>query len=257
MKKTFISIILVMVLCLTLTTMLPSANQPTFADEDSAQYVMTMGCGEILTEADTLELNFGLTKVSDSLENGNEELNAQLDEIKSAINAVDSDAKVNLGYYSCYPISNGGTLQYQFSSSFVVTLTNIDKKDEIISTVAQNGATSFHGARLVLDDKQEAYNQALVKARDDAQQKAETLYGDVTLKEMFEINICSYELNGEIRVEACVKAKFQINGTKTSQKTQENIIPNVPETEIPNTTENTTDTEPSITTPRQNSIQDI
>lgn len=259
MKKTFISMLLVLVLCLTLGTVVQDQNQPTFADDENAQYIMTMGYGEIFTEADTVELNFGLTKVSDTLENGNTDLNTQLDTIKNAIKNIDTDAKVNIGYFSSYPISHAGTLQYQFNCNFVITSTNPENRDEIITTVAQNGATSFHGACLELSNKQDAYNQALTKAKDDAEQKAKALYGNVTLKDMFEVSLYSHEQNGEIRVEACVKAKFQINGIEnTPNNNQPEQLPstdnstpnqNQNQNENPQVEPNTPDKEVSPVTP--------
>ncbi len=210
MKKTFISLILVAIMCLSFGAMF-TQNEPIYADEDCI-YIMTMGYGEVLTQADMMEMNFSVTTISDKLDNGYSEITQKMEEIKNAITQIDSQAKVNVCYTSSYPIFNGGVNQYKFHYNFVVTTNNIENKDKIISTISENGATSFQGCRLMLEDKQEIYNEALANAKADAEQKAKALYTDVTLKEMFEVSIYSFEHNGEIKVEACVKAKFQVNG---------------------------------------------
>ncbi len=251
MKKIFISLILVLALCLTLATTLTNPNQPTFAYNENNQYVMTIGCGEVFTKADTIELSFGLTQVSDSLDDGNTKLNSAIQDIKTAVIAVDPEAKVNVGYISSYPIAHAGVSQYQFNCNFFVTSTNLDKKDEIMAQVTQNGATSFHGARLELNEKQDVYNEALSKAKDDAEQKAKALYGDVRLKEMFEVSLYSFEQNGEIKIEACVKAKFIINSTENNVDEEHASDINDEIDQPQSSSDNSSDLIPQVPTPRQ------
>ena len=251
MKKTFISLILVLALCLTLATTLSDQNQPTFAYNENNQYVMTIGCGEVFTKADTIELNFGLTQVSNSLSDGNKSLNEAIDQIKNAVLSVDPEAKVNVGYISSYPIAHAGIGQYQFNCNFFVTSLNPDKKDEIIEQVTQNGATSFQGSRLELSEKQDVYNQALTSAKEDAEQKAKALYGDVKLKEMYEVSIYSFEQNGEIKIEACVKAKFIINETENNVADQTTPDESVETNQPQSTPDNISDVLPQVPTPRQ------
>lgn len=218
MKKTIISILMVVAICLTLTGFQTNDNQPIFASEDS-QYVMTIGCGELTTKADTIKFNFGITKLTSTPKDGNDEINEIIDNLKNSLSQLDSEATLNIEYFSSYPISNSGICQYQLNCNFSVTTKNLDKRDDILTTIMQNETTSFYGTTLELTDKQDIYNQALLSAKDDAQQKAQALYGDVKLLAMHELSLYSYEQNGEIKIEAQVKAIFK------TQTQEENTSP--------------------------------
>lgn len=220
MKKFFISFVLIFIFTLTLSLGRNLNDGVVFADNDFKQYAVINGTGEILASADTIKMSFGIRLRDDDISNGQSKISETFNNICTKVKEIDESANCYVSYSSCYPVSENGLSSYEFSTTIMVVSKNLNLENDIIKVASENGATSYHHTQFVLDDKQTLYNDALKKAKDNALEKAKSLYSDVTMTELCEIDVYSYQDGGQIKIEASVRAKFVITNDTQSQQSQ-------------------------------------
>ena len=203
------------------------ANEKAYAFNTNNQFVVVIGNGKVEASPDNANLNFGIKIQKPSIKEGQEEMLNIYNNICEKIKQIDENAVVYVNYSSCYPVGKNGIVNYEFNYDITVNTKNLDTVDSIISTASENGATSFYSSCYTLENKQELYNQALKTAKENAIEKASSLYSNLTLKELFEVSIYSYNQgtkDGKIIIEAKVKARFELLNDTTME--DDNKIPN-------------------------------
>jgi len=217
MKKCFkfVALSFVFLLCFALIF----ANKSSFnvkADAKSlqgAQTLVVVGSGEVEVKPDTVKVNFGLRTRAENLLDGQTKMKDNIANLVSSLKEYDKDAKVYVNYSSSYPVSEGGLLMYEYDANLVASSKKTNEVNGLIDRVITAGATRVSYTTFTLEDKEEAYLQALVKAKENAESKVKAMYENTTLKALKEENTYNYceSSNGEnLKVQARVKAVYEI-----------------------------------------------
>ena len=204
------------------------------------QTIIVVGKGEVEVEPDTIQINFGLKTRADSLQSGQEKIKESFDNVVSKLKQVDDKANIYVYYSASYPVSDGGLLSYEFDYGLTAKSSKIDSANDIVNTIISAGATSVHNTSYTLTNKEETYVQALVKAKDNADQKVKAMYKDAVLVGLREENCysCCESSRGEkIKVCAKVKAFYEVGSLSEnySQTSTKNDVKNQSNTTTTNT----------------------
>ena len=204
------------------------------------QTIIVVGKGEVEVEPDTIQINFGLKTRADSLQSGQEKIKESFDNVVSKLKQVDDKSNVYIYYSSSYPVSDGGVLSYEFDCCLTAKSSKVDSANDIVNTIISAGATSVHNTSYTLTNKEESYVQALVKAKDNADQKVKAMYTDANLVGLREENCysCCESSRGEkIKVCAKVKAFYEVGSLSEnySQTSAKNDVKNQSNTTTTNT----------------------
>ena len=179
--------------------------------ECEEKYAFVIGTGEINVVPDTVLINFGIQKISQTLKDGQENISNTYNKIIEEIKKIDEESDIYLNYSSCYPTCNNGIQGYEFCCNITVKTKKLELINDIIKTAGENGVTSYYNTTYSLENTQELYNQALNLAKENALKKVTSLYKNVEEKEVYELNVFSFSNGNEkIKIEAKVKVKFAI-----------------------------------------------
>ena len=204
------------------------------------QTIIVVGKGEVEVEPDTLQINFGLKTRADSLQSGQEKIKESFDNVVSKLKQVDDKANIYVYYSASYPVSDGGLLSYEIDYGLTAKSSKVDSANDIVNTIISAGATSVHNTSYTLTNKEETYVQALVKAKDNANQKVKAMYKDAVLVGLREENCysCCESSRGEkIKVCAKVKAFYEVGSLTENhfQTSTKNDVKNQSNTTTTNT----------------------
>ncbi len=191
-----------------------STNEKVFALNDNKQFVVVIGNGKIETAPDNVKINFGIKLRADSIKEGQEKISQIYDNITTKIKEFDASSTAFVNYSSSYPVCEHGIQSYEFNYDISVKSNTLENVNQIITIASENGATSFYNTVYTLENQEQIYNDALIKAKENAIEKANSLYSNTNLKELIEMSIFSYSegsKDGKIIVEARVKARFELN----------------------------------------------
>ena len=176
------------------------------------------GTGKVFASPDAATLNFGIRSRAHDLaaaENENAEIAGKVREtLKKLGFSEDSLISEQMSAYGthhkneceCYEVNRNFQLQTEADADF----------DKIIAALTEAGANGFYGVRYQLTECEEATQEALRLAREDAIKKASALYENPELIEISECNSYWYYAverarNGKsILVEASVQAVFLV-----------------------------------------------
>lgn len=195
-----------------------SPNEKVFALNANKQFVVVIGNGKVETVPDSVRINFGIKLRADSIKEGQEKISQTYENLVAKIKELDANSTVFVNYSSSHPVCEHGILSYEFNYDISVKSNTLENADKIVALASENGATSFYNTVYTLENQNSIYNDALIKAKENAMEKANALYSNTNLKELIEISVYSYSeggKDGKIMVEARVKAKFELNNDNT------------------------------------------
>ena len=177
-------------------------------------------CAVIYGRIETLENDMALSKENNF---------ASFDKIVASLTEKGfKKDNVKLEFFGCspsYDYSSGKSLNgYYSTTSFSVCLPEIDKIEQCLTILTENGATSIDNISYKVSDIESQYNQTLAAAIENAKQKAEKLAGDglSLVKVREECVYCSNGVSrafaegfkptdfvGNVEIEARVQAIFE------------------------------------------------
>ncbi len=195
-----------------------SPNEKVFALNANKQFVVVIGNGKVETVPDSVRINFGIKLRADSIKEGQEKISQTYENLVAKIKELDANSTVFVNYSSSHPVCEHGILSYEFNYDISVKSNTLENADKIVALASENGATSFYNTVYTLENQNSIYNDALIKAKENAMEKANALYSNTNLKELIEISVYSYSeggKDGKIMVEARVKARFELNNDNT------------------------------------------
>ena len=168
MKKTsvFLSLIMAFILCVVLFKVTPGKTLKADAKgvSNNTQMIAVVGSGEYETKADTVQINFGFKTRADTLLEGQNKIKEAIDKISNDLKKSDENVKLYINYSSSYPVSESGLLFYEFDCGMMIKSNKVDEVDNLANSLIEAGATSIYGTNYSLENKNEAYINALLKA---------------------------------------------------------------------------------------------
>ena len=144
------------------------------------------------------------------------------------MNSIDniSTQSFVINYSSAYPVQNSPVCEYQFNCNFSIKTKELSQIDNIIKKASEAGINSYNNVCYTIDNKTNAYNEALKIAKENALNKVSALYTNAVLKELQEVSIYTYtapNAEGIISVEARLKAKFIVNSNNIANDNTNNL----------------------------------
>lgn len=159
-------------------TALASPARP--AGEGSARTVAVSGNAQVTLKPDIAYLSFGTQNRGADVAKTRDANSKLMEQVFAALKAkgVDVDKDVKTTNFSVNPIydENGKAVtEYQIDNSIQVKVRNLDKLGEIMEAATAAGANTAGGLYFDVEDREAAYNVALVEAIKNAKMRAETL----------------------------------------------------------------------------------
>ena len=229
MKKIKILIYFCLIFCFALCfNVNENSKNISYAEEESRPtFVTVVGFGKCEAVCDAVKINFSLQSICENFAEAQTKTNNNLAEISQKIQEIDENAKLNSTYSTCYPMNNEGIQSFYSMQDVFIESECIDCVDKMIEVLQGYQNVSFYGAKYILKNSAECYNNALLCAKENAKQKASSLYQNVELIDLTEIDIfatCQDSQNCNIVIKARVRAKFCVsNEISSSEKTTEQI----------------------------------
>lgn len=224
MKKTsvFLSLIMAFILCVVLFKVTPGKTLKADAKSvsNNTQMIAVVGSGEYETKADTVQINFGFKTRADTLLEGQNKIKEAIDKISNDLKKSDENVKLYINYSSSYPVSESGLLFYEFDCGMMIKSNKVDEVDNLANSLIEAGATSIYGTNYSLENKNEAYINALLKAKENADNKVKAIYSSATLKGLKEescYSCCDYSKSKTIKICAKLKAVYEFENTNNTQ----------------------------------------
>ena len=226
MKKNFTILSLILIFALIFCNF-STSNVNIYAEEEQTQFITVLGKAEIEVSADNAELCFGIKNLVNTFQEGQQKINDFIDNFSVCVKEIDENANIYITYSSCHPVWQNGVQGYVYNCNIKVLTTCLDCIDKIINCASENGVSSFCGVKYKLNNKEETFNNALNLAKQNAQQKVNSMYNDNNLMELYEVNISTFNQgeNGNLKICACVKAKYEVaqNETQDAQIKSEDV----------------------------------
>lgn len=229
MKKSiiFFSFLLSFIFVFTLfsTNTLSTEKASAQSLKTTSQSIIIVGSGEVEVAPDTVQINFGLKSRADDLLTGQTKMKENIDNITKKIQEVDKDAVVNISFSSSYPINHGGIFGYEVDCCLTAKSSKVESVTDLTEAIISSNITSVHNTNYILTNKEDAYIQALVKAKENADSKAKAMFATANfkgLKEESYYNFCESSKGDKIKIYAKVKAFYEITNsedTNTAQST--------------------------------------
>ena len=221
-----------LILCIFVFSCVLSTNSANvLAENESGKiFASILGYGRCETNCDQMEINFCLQNACESFALCQENNDKIIDELTAKVKEIDSSANLVIKYSSCYPAMNSSVASYFSSVDLCIASSCLDCVDKFVEILGDYCNISYYGITYQLKNKTECYISALMLAKEDAKQKANSLYSSASLVDLFEVDICTSCVSNEpykICIEARVRAKFVVeneieNIGKTNQ--QKNYI---------------------------------
>lgn len=208
---------------------LNSTNTKGFAEIlENIQLITVLGEGIYITNPDTAEISFGIQTRAKTIAEGYEEIKSIYNKFIETLNSIDniSTQSFVINYSSAYPVQNSPVCEYQFNCNFSIKTKELSQIDNIIKKASEAGINSYNNVCYTIDDKTNAYNEALKIAKENALNKVSALYTNAVLKELQEVSIYTYtapNAEGIISVEARLKAKFIVNSNNIANDNTNNL----------------------------------
>jgi uncharacterized protein YggE len=165
---------------MTLAGSLVAFAAPAGADNAPDRTISVSGTAQVTLKPDVAYVTFGTMTNDKSAAAARDANNTLMGKVMAALKTqgVDVDRDVKTVNYSIYPRydNNGTTITgYEVNNSIQVKVRNLDKLGAIMDAAVTAGANLSSGLYFDVEDNEAAYNQALVKAIENARQRAETL----------------------------------------------------------------------------------
>ncbi|MBQ3213437.1 MAG: SIMPL domain-containing protein [Clostridia bacterium] len=227
MKKSiiFFSFLLSFIFVFTLfsTNTLSTEKASAQSLKTTPQSIIIVGSGEVEVAPDTVQINFGLKSRADDLLTGQTKMKENIDSITKKIQEVDKDAVVNISFSSSYPINHGGIFGYEVDCCLTAKSSKVESVTDLTEAIISSNITSVHNTNYILTNKEDAYIQALVKAKENADSKAKAMFATANfkgLKEESYYNFCESSKGDKIKVYAKVKAFYEITNSEDTNTVQ-------------------------------------
>ncbi len=223
MKKSIMlfSFILALVLmCGLVFTNSSFTNKNVYAKTVDNGHIIVVGKGEVEAKPDTVRVSFSLKCRAETLQQGQVKMRETIKAVTDKITDYNKNAEVYTNYSSSYPVFENGLLAYEFDSCLIAKSPDVEDVNGLVDAIVEAGATSVHSVNYVLSNKDEAYILALKQAKDNAQEKANAIYENVTLKGLKEeavYNYCEGNQNEKIKITAKVTAFYQVNSGSNNE----------------------------------------
>lgn len=178
-KRKLLFAIVAAAVTLTLAESLVAFAAP--AGENAPKRKITVnGAAQVTLKPDVANVTFGTLTQDKEAAAARDANNTLMGKVMAAIKAqgVDTDKDVKTTHYGIHPRYdyNGNTITgYEVRNSIQVKVRNLDKLGAIMDAAAAAGANLSSGLYFDVEDGETAYDQALVKAIENARQRAETL----------------------------------------------------------------------------------
>lgn len=240
MKKStiFLSLMLTILFGITMfATNMLKTHEVAYAKQTGTfnKTAIIIGVGEVEVKPDSFQVNFGLKTKDSSLLDGQNKITKMYENVLNQIQKIDENAYVFVNYSSSYPVSEGGLLSYDFDYNVVVKSNEIDKKDDLIEGIINAGATSINNTTYTLNNKDEVYSQALLKAKENADKKINAISKSATLlglKEESFYNFYESFRSEKIKVCAKIKAYYQLENAQTNLNLNTQVSQNFKEENV-------------------------
>ena len=162
----------------TLAAASPAGALP--ADSAAARTINVNGSAQVTLKPDIAYISFGTLTYETTAVAARDANNALMAKVMDALKAqgIDTDKDVQTTNYSINPrYSQDGKqiIGYEVSNNIQVKVRNLDKLGTILEAATAAGANIANGLYFDVEDREAAYNQALVKAIDNAKLRAGTL----------------------------------------------------------------------------------
>jgi len=180
-KLLFTSIAAIAILTTALAGTLASAGPAANLPADAAQRTVAVsGSAQMTLKPDIAYVTFGTLTYDASAGAARDANNILMAKVMDALKAqaVDTEKDVKTVNYSINPRYDANGTQitgYEINNSIQVKVRSLDKLGAIMDTAAAAGANLANGLSFGVEDSETAYNQALVKAIENAKQRADTL----------------------------------------------------------------------------------
>ncbi len=157
----------------------PAEKAPASAE---ARTVSVSGSARVTLTPDIAYMNFGVQNRAADAAAARDANSAAMGKVLTALKAkgVDTDKDVKTTNFSINPIyddKNQKVTEYQVYNTIQVKVRDLDKLGEVMEAATAAGANTADGLWFDVEDREAAYNQALVKAIENARQRAQTLAG--------------------------------------------------------------------------------
>jgi uncharacterized protein YggE len=192
MKKTFLSVVVTLIIAALVASCSPQATP---SDTSQTRTMNVTGSGKIDLEPDLAYVNIGVrSEAADAgkaLEENNTNIQAVVQQMKDLGVAAEDIQTRNFNIYPQQnnpPTPQGGEPAMQPSQSFVVentvsvTVRNLDSLGEILAAAVSKGANTIYGVTFDVKDRDAAVEQARKMAIEDAQSKAQAIAEDAGVK---------------------------------------------------------------------------
>jgi uncharacterized protein YggE len=179
MKKNLIFILLILVVAVSACTQVAPA-----ASQQEMRKVSVNGTGKVYLTPDMATVRIGVQTRGDEADKAVSENNEIVQAVRDALSKYEiEDKDIQTSNFSVYPRTNYDdkgeitSISYVVNNQVSVTVRDLDDLGAVLNAVVDAGANNLHGIDFDVSDREEALNQAMVLAVENAQSRAETLAG--------------------------------------------------------------------------------
>jgi uncharacterized protein len=182
MKKFTLVGLSILILAATLTGCAPAASAPAAAQNPNQRTINVNGTGSVTITPDIAYITIGVhtegADVSEALASNTQ----QAKTVSDALSGLGVEAKdIQTTAFNVYPSQQYGPsgemldLKYVVDNSVYITVRDLNKMGQILSTVVSSGANNISGIQFDVADRSKAETEARQKAVNDARAQAEEL----------------------------------------------------------------------------------
>jgi len=223
----FISSLLILILCATIFSLKVGVNdKKVFAQENNDKKIIVIGKGEFETNPDKMSIEIGLKNRFNSINEGKTSNQESLTNLENKLKEFDENAIVKSTYSFSRPVFFDGDFFYEFENGINFNSSKVEEYDNVISMLKEYDNVKVRNVSFSLNDNSEAYKNALLKAKENAEEKANYIFQNarlISIKEEPVFNFCENCLNEKIKINAMVKACFSVDENVSNDVTKTTI----------------------------------
>ena len=227
--KTKKSIIFIASLLLCIIAMFCLNTKIVYAETTNTNEIVVIGVGEINYAPDMATISFGIVSSGQSVEECQKQNVDKLQTLSQALKdyGIEENNIITKNYNVTqkYDYTNGAQfVGYQSTYYIDIKTTDLNNLGQLVSKVLDNGANAFYNIQFGINNYNDVYNQALILALENAQNKAQVLTGqeNLNIKNIKELEYCympqaklqmSYNgmdmFSGNITISASIQVTFE------------------------------------------------
>ena len=181
MKKSVLLVMSILILAAALTGCAPAAA-PAAAQNPTTRTISVNGTGSVTISPDIAYITIGVHTEAGDVSEALASNTAQAKAVADALAGLGVEAKdIQTTAFNVYPQQQYGPngemldLKYAVDNSVYITVRDLTKMGEILSTVVKSGANNISGIQFDVADRSKAESEARQKAVNDARAQAEEL----------------------------------------------------------------------------------